>query len=69
MRMENKGGDTLAAGGVRCQFRAAGSNVSQETWDAIWRTDDPETNGCNSDVQADGDAGAGAGEVADVPGV
>ena len=40
---ENNGGDVLAKGGVRCQFRAAGSNVTQERWDAIWAEDENDT--------------------------
>jgi hypothetical protein len=33
---ENQGGDVLARGGIRAQFRAAGSSVTQEKWDSIW---------------------------------
>ena len=36
MRTENKGGDVLASGGTRCQFRAAGYRVTAEQWAAIW---------------------------------
>ncbi len=68
MRMENKGGDVLASGGVRCQFLAAGSKVSQEAWDAIW-SDDAKIDGCDANVQAAGDAGASAGETPAVPGI
>jgi hypothetical protein len=68
MRLQNKGGDVLASGGVRCQFLAAGAKVSQEVWDRIWSENEPETNSSNSDVQTDGDAGASAGEAAAVSG-
>jgi hypothetical protein len=33
---ENKGGDVLARGNVRCTFQPAGSKVSQKKWDKIW---------------------------------
>lgn len=60
MRMENKGGDTLASGGVRCQFRPAGSGMTQAEWEAIW--DDKESSR-SPDAQADGDVGAKSGEA------
>jgi hypothetical protein len=33
----NKGGDTLASGGIRAQFPPAGSSVSQKKWDEMWK--------------------------------
>lgn len=54
---ENNGGDVLAKGGTRCQFRAAGANVTKEAWDRIWAEDTDEDNDCHSDVKAAGNAG------------
>jgi len=68
MRMENKGGDVLASGGVRCQFLAAGSKVTQEAWDAIWSTDEPKIDSRDADVPATGDAGAEPGTSSVVSG-
>ena len=39
MRTENGGGDRLASGATRCQFRAAGSKVTQAQWDAIFNSE------------------------------
>lgn len=39
---ENNGGDVLARGATRAQFRPMGSNVSQEKWDAMWEGYNPE---------------------------
>ena len=33
----NSGGDVLARGARKANFPAAGGNVSQEKWDAIWQ--------------------------------
>jgi hypothetical protein len=38
--MENNGGDSLARGAVRAQFRPMGSKVSQEKWDSMWLNED-----------------------------
>ncbi len=33
----NKGGDTLASGGIRAQFPPAGSGKTQKEWDDMWK--------------------------------
>jgi hypothetical protein len=59
---ENNGGDVLAKGGVRCQFRAAGPNVTAEQWAEIWREDEPKSSSGSPDAQKTGDVGLGVGE-------
>ena len=62
MRTENKGGDTLAAGGVRCQFQPAGSRLTQAQWAAIWEPEVSNEDGNGSpNVEASGDVGADSG--------
>lgn len=39
---QNQGGDALARGCVRFQFQPAGSKVSQEKWDDIFKDFDSE---------------------------
>jgi hypothetical protein len=39
MRTENSGGDVLARGGARAQFRTANSSVTQEKWDSIFNSE------------------------------
>jgi hypothetical protein len=39
---QNKGGDVLASGAVRNQFPPAGSGISQEKWNAMWKDYVPE---------------------------
>ncbi len=41
MRLENSGGDVLARGGSRAQFR--GPNVDQKTWDDIFKDYIPDS--------------------------
>lgn len=41
--MENSGGDKLASGAVKFQFRPAGSHMSKEAWDRMWENDDEST--------------------------
>jgi hypothetical protein len=36
----NNGGDVLARGARKANFPAAGGNVSQEKWNAIWADED-----------------------------
>ena len=43
MQTTNKGGDVLARGGSRCQFAPMGGNVSQEAWDAMWVSDNSDS--------------------------
>jgi hypothetical protein len=33
----NKGGDTLASGGIRAQFPPAGGGKTQKEWDEMWK--------------------------------
>ena len=49
-RLENSGGDVLARGGTRAQFR--GPNVSQAKWDAIWA---PEVSSSDASTPPTGD--------------
>ena len=65
MRTENKGGDTLASGGTRCQFRPAGSRMTQEDWDKMWEPEvtDGKNDSRDANVAAPGDAGAQSGET------
>jgi hypothetical protein len=42
MQTQNKGGDVLASGGVKCQFPPAGNGISQKKWDEIWKDYVPE---------------------------
>lgn len=39
--MQNNGGDVLARGASRAQFRPMGENISQEKWNAMWEDYDP----------------------------
>ena len=41
MQLQNGGGDRLASGASRAQFRPMGEAVSQEKWDAMWEGYDP----------------------------
>ena len=43
MQTMNKGGDCLASGATRCQFRPMGEKITKEKWDAMWEGYDPET--------------------------
>lgn len=51
---ENRGGDVLAAGAIRCQFAPAGGKVTQEQWDAIFEGFDPEKYRRNANVMETG---------------
>lgn len=66
MRTENSGGDSLARGLPRCQFRAAGSSVSQERWDKIWAEDKDETDRGNANTETSGNAGTESGKASSV---
>lgn len=62
---QNKGGDVLARGSVRCQFAPVDSKkVSQEAWDAAFNDFDAEKYCSNADAPANGDAGIGVRETA-----
>jgi hypothetical protein len=43
MQTQNNGGDSLARGASRAQFRPMGENVTKEKWDAMWEGFDPTT--------------------------
>ena len=59
MRQQNGGGDQLARGAARAQFRTAGSAVSQEKWDSCWEPEvTDEQRSSDSDAKAAGDAGS-----------
>lgn len=64
MRTENNGGDVLARGMHRAQFRAAGANVSQAKWDKIWEEPDESERSGSTNVEETGNAGTKSGEVA-----
>ena len=68
---ENNGGDVLAKGGIRCQFRVAGSNVSQEHWDSVWAedTDESKNSRSDADLPSPGNVGTEPGAVAGLSGV
>lgn len=34
--LQNNGGDILARGGVRAQFKPAGSHLTREEWEEMW---------------------------------
>lgn len=40
MQLQNGGGDRLASGASRAQFRPMGEGVSQEQWDKMWLNED-----------------------------
>lgn len=40
MQLQNGGGDRLASGASRAQFRPMGEAVSQEKWDQMWLNED-----------------------------
>jgi len=42
MQLQNGGGDRLASGASRAQFRPAGENITRERWEEIWADFDPE---------------------------
>lgn len=54
--MENNGGDSLARGLPRAQFRPAGANLTEEQWQKLWEPAD-EDNGGDADVPPARDAG------------
>jgi hypothetical protein len=51
MRTENSGGDVLARGGAKAQFRAAGSKVTAEQWAAIWEPEAVEVEQKKGDIK------------------
>lgn len=40
MQLQNGGGDRLASGASRAQFRPMGEAVTQEKWDQMWLNED-----------------------------
>ena len=54
MQLQNGGGDRLASGATRAQFRPMGEKISQERWDAMWEGYDPEA---SKDKPAEGGSG------------
>jgi len=51
MQLQNGGGDRLASGASRAQFRPMGEAVSQEKWDAMWEGYNPEASKENKPVE------------------
>jgi hypothetical protein len=64
MRTENSGGDVLARGGARAQFRTANSSVTQEKWDSIFGgKDEPEDSNSRAYVETPRNVGSVSREV------
>ena len=54
---ENSGGDRLASGASKFQFRPMGGNLTQEAWDRLWEDDKPEQRSSDADAPSTGDVG------------
>ena len=59
---ENSGGDRLASGATKFQFRPMGSKLTQEQWDNLWKEDNDEQRTGDTNAAQAGNAGLGVGE-------